>query len=127
MLASVVVLVGMIFVPLGYLTADAIAALVVACFILTAAVRLGVRTVNSLVDAAPAEEGPAISSVVNQIPEVVAVERTRVRMAGATLFVELTIAVSRTLPLDRVAALKAKAIEAVQRQFPNAEVTITTK
>jgi cation diffusion facilitator family transporter len=127
MLASGVVLVGMIFVTYGYTAADAIAALVVACFILAAAVRLGIRTFNSLVDAAPAEDGPAISSLVSQIPEVVAVERTRVRMVGATLFVELTIAVSRALPLDRVATLKAKIIEAVRRKFPNAEVTITTE
>ena len=108
MMASGVVLVGMMFVTYGYATADAIAALVVACFILTAAVRLGTRTFSSLVDAAPAEDGPAISSLVSQIPEVAAVERTRLRMAGATLFVELTIAVSRALPLDRVAALKAQ-------------------
>jgi cation diffusion facilitator family transporter len=127
MMASGVVLVGMMFVTYGYTTADAIAALVVACFILTAAVRLGTRTFSSLVDAAPAGDGPAISYLVSQIPEVVAVERTRVRMAGATLFVELTIAVSRALPLDRVAALKAQVIEAVRRKFLNAEVTITTE
>jgi cation diffusion facilitator family transporter len=127
MLASGVVLVGMIFVIYGYLTADAVAALVVACFILTAAVRLGIRTFNSLVDAAPADDGPAVSSLVSQIPQVIAVERTRLRVAGATLFVELTIAVSRTMPLDRVATLKVEVIEAVQRKFPNAEVTVTTE
>src|SRR3984893_12558734 len=127
MMASGVVLVGMMFVTYGYATADAIAVLVVACFILTAAVRLGTRTFSSLVDAAPAGDGPAISSLVSQIPEVAAVERTRLRMAGATLFVELTIAVSRALPLDRVAALKAQVAEAVRRKFRNAEVTITTE
>jgi hypothetical protein len=44
---------------------------------LTAAVRLGIRTFNSLVDAAPADDGPAVSSLVSQIPQVIAVERTR--------------------------------------------------
>jgi cation diffusion facilitator family transporter len=127
MLASAVVLVGMIFVTYGYMTADPIAALVVACFIVTAAVRLGIRTFNDLVDTAPAENGLAISSLVSRMPEVVAVERIRVRMAGATVFVELTIAVSRALPLDRVAALKAEITETVRRKFPNAEITITTE
>ncbi|MER9236256.1 cation-efflux pump [Mesorhizobium sp. M0622] len=124
MLASGVVLIGMVFVTFGYMSADAIAALIVACFILTAAVKLGRRSFDALVDTAPDGAGSVLSSMLGDIPDVLAVERVRVRTAGAILFVELAIAVSRTLPLERVAAVKADIINAVQREFRNAEVTV---
>src|SRR5206468_1915493 len=43
-----------------------------------------------------------------------------------TLFVELAVAVSRTLPLDRVAALKDEVARAVHQEMPRAELTVTT-
>ena len=39
---------------------------------------------------------------------MVALERVRARPVGDKLFVEIVVAVSRTLPLDRVEALKAE-------------------
>ena len=49
------------------------------------------------------------------------------RPAGDVLFVDLVVAVSRTLPLDRVAALKERIESAVRKEFPKAEVTVTTE
>jgi divalent metal cation (Fe/Co/Zn/Cd) transporter len=43
------------------------------------------------------------------------------------LFVDLVVAVSRTLPLDRVAALKDRIVEAVSAEGRAAEVTVTTE
>lgn len=127
MLSSGVVLIGMMFVAMGYAAADAIAALIVACFILFAAFKLGRRSFDALVDAAPHGAGSIVASKVSQIPGVLSVERTRVRAAGPTLFVELAVAVSRTLPFDRVAALKAQISEAVRSELPNAELTVVAE
>jgi divalent metal cation (Fe/Co/Zn/Cd) transporter len=124
MLASAVVLVGMILVAYGYGTADAVAAIIVACFILVAAVRLGQQSFNALVDTAPSGADGVITALVSKIPEVAGVERVRVRTAGATLFIEIAVAVGRSLPLDHVAALKAEINEAVQKRFPGAELTV---
>jgi divalent metal cation (Fe/Co/Zn/Cd) transporter len=96
----------------------------VACFILVAAVRLGQQSFNALVDAAPSGTDGVITALVSKIPEVARVERVRVRTAGATLFIEIVVAVSRSLPLNRVAALKAEITEAVQKRFPGAELTV---
>jgi len=79
---------------------------VVAIFICIAGWRLGRRTIETLTDTAPAGATDKISAAVTRIPGVVAVERLRVRKAGEVLFVDLVVAVSRTLPLDRVAALR---------------------
>lgn len=127
MLSSGVVLIGMIFVAFGQMSADAVAALIVAGFIIFAAFKLGRQTFDTLVDAAPEGASRIIAAHVERIPEVLAVERTRVRSAGATLFVELAVAVSRSLPLDRVSALNTQIVETVQNEFPNAEVIVVAE
>ena len=43
------------------------------------------------------------------------------------LFVDLDLGVSRTLPLDRVAAIKAQVDAAVRAELPKAETTINTE
>ena len=50
-----------------------------------------------------------------------AIERVRVRSAGPALFVDLVVAVSRTLPLDRVAAIKAALAQAIHAEMPEAD------
>jgi divalent metal cation (Fe/Co/Zn/Cd) transporter len=58
---------------------------------------------------------------------VVAVERVRVRGVGPTLFADLVVAVSRTLPLDRVAAIRAAVARAINDAMPEAEVDVATE
>ena len=58
---------------------------------------------------------------------MVAIERLRVRQVGEVVFVDLVVAVSRTLPLDRLAAVKQRIVEAVRADSPAAEVTVTTE
>ena len=127
MWSSVAVLIGLCGVAAGYPRADAAAALVVAAFIAIAGYRLGRRTIDTLTDAAPAGVSERVSAIARQIPGVVAVERVRARPAGAVLFVELGVGVSRTLPLDRVTRIKQQLTRAIRGDIPAAELTITTE
>ena len=127
MVSSIAVLVGLIGVALGYLRADAAAAIVVAIFICVAGWRLGRHTIDTLTDAAPAGVSERIAAIARSVPGVVTVERVRARPAGAVLFVDLSVGVSRTLPLDRVTAIKERATRAIRAALPEAEVTITTE
>ena len=127
MWSSVAVLIGLCGVAAGYPRADAAAALVVAVFICIAGYRLGRRTIDTLTDAAPAGVSERVSAIARQIPGVVAVERVRARPAGAVLFVELSVGVSRTLPLDRVTRIKQQLTRAIRGDIPAAELTITTE
>ncbi|WGF87167.1 cation-efflux pump [Marinivivus vitaminiproducens] len=124
MLSSGVVLVGMACVALGYPLADALAALVVAGFILFAAIHLGHRTLASLIDTAPAGVGQRAERILMAMPTVVAVERVRVRPAGAMLFVEASVAVSRALPAEQVARVQDEACRRLREALPNADVTV---
>jgi cation diffusion facilitator family transporter len=127
MWSSAAVLVGLGLVALGYPWADSLAAVVVAVFICIAGWRLGRRTIDTLTDTAPAGAADKIRAIAEQVLGVVAVERIRVRPAGHVLFVDLAVAVSRTLPLDRVAALKQRIEAAVRADFPKAEVTVNNE
>jgi len=127
MWSSVAVLIGLGGVALGYPWADAAAALVVAVFIGIAGWRLGRRTIDTLTDTAPVGVSERIAAIARQMPGIVGVERVRARPAGAVLFVDLGVGVNRTLPLDRVSAIKERLTHAIRADMPQAEVTITTE
>ena len=111
MWSSIAVLIGLGGVALGYPWADAAAALVVAVFICIAGWRLGRRTIDTLTDTAPAGVSERVAAIARAVPGVVGVDRVRARPAGAVLFVDLGVGVSRTLPLDRVTAIKERLTE----------------
>jgi cation diffusion facilitator family transporter len=127
MWSSIAVLLGLCGVKLGYSWADAAAALIVAVFICIAGWRLGRRTIDTLTDTAPAGVSEQVATIARRIGGVVTVERVRARPAGAVLFVDLAVAVSRTLPLDRVTAIRDRLTGAIRSEFPTAEVTVTTE
>ena len=127
MWSSIAVLCGLGGVRLGYPWADAAAALVVAVFICIAGYRLGRRTIDTLTDTAPAGVSERVAAIARRVPGVVSVERVRARPAGAVLFVDLGVGVSRTLPLDGVASIKDRLTRAIRAALPTAEITITTE
>jgi cation diffusion facilitator family transporter len=127
MWSSVAVLIGLCGVALGYAWADAAAAIIVAVFICIAGWRLGRRTIDTLTDTAPAGVSERVAAIARRVSGVVGVERVRARPAGAVLFVDLAVGVSRTLPLDRVSAIKERLTRAVRAELPRAEITITTE
>jgi cation diffusion facilitator family transporter len=127
MWSSLAVVVGLFGITLGYAWADSVAAIVVSIVICIAGWRLGRRTVDTLTDTAPAGVANRVAAAVSRIPGVVEVERLRARQVGEVLFVDLLVAVSRTLPLDRVAALKNRIVETVRAERSAAEVTLTTE
>jgi cation diffusion facilitator family transporter len=127
MWSSGAVLIGLALVWLGYPWADSAAAIIVAVFICVAGWRLGRRPIDPLTDTAPPGAADNITAFAERVAGVVAVDRVRVRQVGNVRFVEITVAVSRTLPLDRVAAIKEQIAAAVRADSPGAEVTVNTE
>jgi cation diffusion facilitator family transporter len=124
--ASLAVLVGLAGVHFGMPSADSVAALAVAVLVCVAGWRLGRRTIDLLIDVAPPGAAENISAIAGKIPGVVAVEQVRARAVGETTFVEVRVAVSRTLPLDRVTAIKAAIERALREKIPGAQPVVTT-
>ncbi len=123
---SLAVLVGLIGVRFGLWWADSIAALAVAVLVCIAGWRLGRRTIDTLIDVAPEGAAANINAIAARVPGVVRVEGVRARAVGEKTFIDLTVAVSRTLPLDRVSALKDAVVAALRDGMPGAEPTVTT-
>ena len=124
--SSLAVLMGLTGVHFGLPWADSGAALVVAVLVCVAGWRLGRRTIDMLIDVAPPGAAEKIKAVAGKVPGVVAVERVRARAVGETIFIDLTVAVSRTLPLDRVTAIKATVEHGLRNAMPGAQPIVTT-
>ncbi len=126
LVASVLVLIGLTFTYFGYPQADAWAAFGVAAFVAIAGYRLGRRTVDALLDTAPAGVAERLRVAVESVPGVVHVDFLRLRPAGPVLLGEVGIGVARTLPQERVARISEAVADAIKREAPEAELTLTT-
>jgi cation diffusion facilitator family transporter len=124
--ASLGVLIGLGGVRLGIWWADSAAALAVAILVFVAGWRLGRRTIDTLTDTAPVGAAEKIRKIAGGVSGVVAIQQVRTRAVGAKTFIDLVVAVSRTLPLDRVNAIKGDVEKALRQDMPGAELTVTT-
>ena len=106
--------------------ADPLAALAVSLMILRMTVRLGHEAVAALVDEIPAETRRKLVREVERVDGVLAVERARVRRAGAGYFADVTLALPRRFTFEHTNELVEAATSAVQRALPGADVVIHT-
>ncbi len=99
--------------------ADPLAALVVSLMILRMTVRLGHEAVDALMDEIPAETRRRLVREVERVEGVLAVERARVRRAGAGYFADLTLALPRRFTFEHTGDLVEAATAAVHRALPS--------
>ena len=66
----------------------------------------------------------ASDAIARKVGNVAAVERVRTRQVGGIVFGEIDVAASRTLPLDRIEALKEDISAAVRSALPKAEIGV---
>ena len=125
LISSVLVLAGLAATRAGYPHADALAAIGVAGFIAAAGFRLGRATIDALVDRAPAGLTEAVRSLVISTNGVAGIDAIRLRPTGPRIVGDVIVSVSRTLPLERVAAIKADLQARIAQRWPEAELTLT--
>lgn len=126
-LSSFVVLIGLIFVAFGVTRADAFAAIGVSFFVLHAGYSLGKRTIDVLVDTAPKGLVEQIGDITKKIKGVISIEKIRVRPVGITIFVDMTISVSRMLPLEKTHEICQTIERNIHQAIPETDITIHTK
>src|SRR3954454_1831639 len=122
---SLAVIIGLALSGLGYDWGDAAAALGVAVLISVLGLRLGLSTVETLLDRAPEGVSDKAAAAIRSVPGVIDVERVRVRMVGPTHFIEAIVQVPRTWPIDRIEAIKGQARNAVADALGDADLTFT--
>jgi cation diffusion facilitator family transporter len=124
-IGSIAVMIGLGLIALGYWWGDAAAAIGVAVMIAWLGLRLARSTIETLLDRAPDGAAEAATAAIGAIPGVIDVERLRVRMVGPTHFVDATVKVPRTFPIDRIEDIKQKAQQALTQTLSDADLTFT--
>lgn len=131
--SSTVVVLGLILVYISQYgnipwlrTADPLAALAVAAIIVYISLRLGKRTVNALVDAAPTGTSALIADTVSRVSGVLSLDRIRARESGSRLFVDLRLTMASNISLEHAESVADVVEGEVHRLFPTADVVIHT-
>jgi cation diffusion facilitator family transporter len=130
--SSAVVILGLLGVRLAgwypglgfLLQADAVAALVVAGLVVVVSGRLGVRTIQALLDSSPPGAGDQIKTAVMVVEGVFDCHAVRVRHSGPYYFVDLHITVDGEQSLRAAHELTERVERAVEAILPGADVTV---
>jgi cation diffusion facilitator family transporter len=125
LLGLVGVLIGNKFPSLKFMEkADAIAALGVAVIVVWISLRLGKRTIQGLLDAAPAGLNKKIKKSVEDLPGVADCHQVRVRTAGPRLFIDVHISVDGNQTLNEAHRLTETVENTIRDLAPRADVTV---
>jgi cation diffusion facilitator family transporter len=125
LVSTVLTLFGLVMVLAGFKHGDTVAALGVSLFIISAATKLAMRTIGTLVDTAPKGMRERLEEAALKVPGVASVEWLRLRPGGGRTHGEIGVKVSRTLPLEQVAEIKQVLAGALAVAAPHAEITVT--
>lgn len=130
--SSAVVILGLVSVMIGNRIprlawlryADVVAAVVVALIVIGVSWKLGTRTVQSLIDAAPDGLVEKITAAAESVPGIHDVHNVRMRYSGSQLFVDVHVLMDGGLSLRQAHDLTEEVERSIQLLMPNADVTV---
>ncbi len=106
--------------------ADPIAALFVAAIVVQVSWRLARQTVDALLDAAPTGTRSRIIAEIYQVDGVLEVDRVRIRRGGSRYFVDVSVAMSRTVTFQKSEQVSTDVAERIRQLLPGADVVVNT-
>ena len=118
------VLIGRKFGISWLFDADPVAALFVAGVIVFVSTRLARKTIDALLDTAPAGARSRIINAVRNVDGLLEVDRVRIRRAGNRYFADLAVGFARTVTFQRSEQLVEAVTAAVHHILPDADVTV---
>jgi cation diffusion facilitator family transporter len=104
--------------------ADSVAAIMVGLIVVYVSIKLGVRTIQALLDVAPSGIEKKIISAVEILPGVVDCHNVRVRYSGPQPFVDVHVLVDGNQTLKEAHNLTEEIERVIQQLMPNADVTV---
>jgi cation diffusion facilitator family transporter len=122
--SSLVVFSGLVFVSLGYIWVDAVAAILVALLVLFVSYRLGKRTIDALMDRVPEGLYEQVLDTLRHVEGVEEVRSIRVRPSGAKVFVDTTIAVQRTTAFQEAHAIMDGIEQAIHARHKEIDIVV---
>ncbi len=130
--SSSVVILGLILVKLSELVpalkflhkADAVSAFIVALIVIYVSIELGIRTIQGLLDTAPAKSEETIRSIAMSTEGVLDCHKVRVRMSGPTMIADLHVVMDGKMSLEDAHARAGLIKSRIKEKFPGIDVTI---
>lgn len=122
--SSAVVIVGLVCSQFGFYFADSIAALAVTIIVLYVSYKLGKKSIDVLLDKAPAGAKAMVEEVLKQFPEVKVYHSLKIRTAGADTFIKFNIHVEPSVSIVSVHKLCDAIEEKLKEVIPRSEVYI---
>ncbi len=104
--------------------ADSVAAIFVGLIVVYISVKLGMSTVQALLDVAPSGIERKIISAVSALPGVTDCHNVRVRYSGPQLFVDIHVLVDGNQTLRDAHDLTEEIERTIQKLVPNVDVTV---
>jgi divalent metal cation (Fe/Co/Zn/Cd) transporter len=101
-----------------------VAALFVAGVVVYVSSRLARRTIDGLLDAAPAGVRNKIVAAVSHVDGLLEIDRVRIRRAGNRYFADLSIGLARNVTFQRSEQMAAAVTNAVHDVLPDADVIV---
>jgi cation diffusion facilitator family transporter len=121
---SIAVLFGIASVALGFEQGDAIASLIVAAIIFTAAARLIYENSRVLMDTTPAEAQAGAETAIRALGDDIELRQLRVRESGGEYFADATIGAAPDQALVASHRVADRVEAAVRRALPDADVVV---
>jgi len=129
--STAVVILGLLLVQLGHRynvgwlrSADPIAALFVAGVVIWVSWRLARKTIDALLDAAPAGVRSRILDAISNVDGVLEVDRVRIRRAGNRYFADVSVGLDRNVTFQRSEQVSDSVTHRVHGILPDADVMV---
>jgi cation diffusion facilitator family transporter len=129
--SSGVVAIGLLLVLLGrklgipwLIEADPVAALFVAGVIIWVSARLALKTVDALLDTAPAGARSKIINALRSVEGLLEVDRVRIRRAGNRYFADVSVGLARNVTFQKSGQVADEVTRAVHQVLPNTDVVV---
>jgi cation diffusion facilitator family transporter len=130
--SSAVVIVGLLCVKISEWVpgvavlrhADSVAAIMVGLIVVYISIKLGIRTIQALLDVAPSGIENKIIAAVECLPGVADCHNVRFRYSGPQLFVDIHILVDGNQTLKEAHDLTEEIEHTIEQFLPNVDVTI---
>jgi cation diffusion facilitator family transporter len=121
---TIAVVAGLVAAALGFPAGDSIAALFVSALVVVAAVRLGSRNVDVLMDRSPEEDSRRARLAIAALEPPVELRRLRLRRAGGAHFADVVIGVAPGAAIGQGHAAADRVEEALHDALPGIDVVV---
>jgi cation diffusion facilitator family transporter len=121
---TLAVLAGLSAAALGFPSGDSIAALFVSALVVAAAIRLGSRNVDVLMDRSPDDETDVARAAIARVDPPVELRRLRLRRAGGEHFADVVIGVAPDAAIGQGHAAADRVESALHDALPGIDVVV---